>query len=274
MKLNLWNKSDVPTALPGTIASTIQSCSVSCGLILVDCTLHNEQLKGLKKRIVKEAKQKSHYIYDEQSGRLAIIFEGMQRSDTHWLGLFVKSYMQSVYGLEGGLLIASFLEEDYPNMLEVEEILQQLTAEAEAGGNLIFYKKGSKNDDKESVVLIIDDDVVAGDFLKIQLKTQGYEVHQAYDGVQGIRFCEELRPDVVIMELNLPALDGYQVIRNIRESEAIESQIIVLSEQRLDNDIKACFDLGVADYLIKPYSPLELEATLQRVIDETAIGVE
>jgi two-component system OmpR family response regulator len=274
MKLKLWKKTEVPTAIPATIANAIKSCSVCCGLILVECTLQNEQLKGLKKQIAKEAKQKTRYIYDEQSRRLAIIFEGLQRSDTHWLGLFVKSYMQNAYGLEGGLLIASFLEEDYPNMLEVEEILQQLTEEAEAGGSLIVYKKGSKNDNKESVVLIIDDDVVAGDFLKVQLKTQGYEVHQAYDGVQGIRFCEELRPDVVIMELNLPALDGYQVIRNIRESEAIESQIIVLSEQRLDKDINACFDLGVADYLIKPYSPLELEATLQRVIDETAIVME
>jgi two-component system OmpR family response regulator len=274
MKLKLWKKSRVPTAHLETIVNTIKSCSVSCGIILVECTLPNEQLKGFKKRIAKEANQKTHYIYDEQSSWLAIIFEGLQQSHTHWLGLFVKSYMQSAYGLEGGLLIASFQEEDYPNMLEVEEIIQQLTAEAEAGGNLIVYKKGSKNDNKESVVLIIDDDVDAGDFLKMQLKTQGYEVHQAYDGVQGIRFCEELHPDVVIMELNLPALDGYQVIRNIRESEAIESKIIVLSEQRLDKDINACFDLGVADYLIKPYSPLELGATLQRVIDETAIDME
>jgi DNA-binding response OmpR family regulator len=167
------------------------------------------------------------------------------------------------------VLVANFSQGQYPQTREIREMIKQLEVEAGAGDSLIIYKAQSLHNEKERTVLIIDDDIIAGDFLKVQLESQGYQVHQAYDGVQGINSCEELSPDVVIMELNLPALDGYQVIRNIQDNDALESQIIVLSEQRLEKDVTACLNLGVTEYITKPYSPNELEQILNKVLDET-----
>jgi two-component system OmpR family response regulator len=246
----------------------IHACRESCGLILIACILDNKQLKALKKHLGKEASvHPPRFHYDRKSRMLAILFEGEKLSYTHWMGLAVKTYLLDAFAMEKSILVASFLEEDFPVTKDVEETVRQLMKESETGANLIVYKDFQKFDKKERVVLIIDDDEPAAEFLKLKLESQGYEVHQAYDGVQGIRTCEDISPDVVIMELNLPALDGYQVIRNIQENDDLETQIIVLSEQKLEKDVNACLHLGVSNYITKPYSPLDLENTLQKVLD-------
>jgi two-component system OmpR family response regulator len=270
MKLSLVEKSDVKSTHITTIMNAIYSCSGSCGLILIVCDVKRKQLKVLKKFLVKEAgTRQTRLLYDVSSKVITILIEGMALSTTHWLGLAVKSYMMNNYRLEKGVLVASFSQAQYPQAREIGKMVRQLKVEVDAGDSLIVYKAQSLQDEKERTVLIIDDDIVAGDFLKVQLESQGYQVHQAYDGVQGISSCEELSPDVVIMELNLPALDGFQVIRNIQDNDALESQIIVLSEQRLEKDVTACLNLGVTEYITKPYSPVELEQILNKVLDET-----
>lgn len=247
------------------IQEEIRSCSPTCGLIIVECALKKRQLKRLEKRMAKEAAEhKASYLYNERL--LTISFEGLDLSHVQWLGMFAKSFLLANFGLKGKFLVAEFLKNDYPSALEVEGIVNQMLEKAEFGGNLYIYNDNF-NSEKDQTVLIIDDDPVAGELLKIRLETQGYEVHQAYDGIQGIRACEELRPDVVIMELILPALDGYQVIRNIQESEDMDSHIIVLSDQRLEKNVDACYELGVADYMMKPYSPVELEARIRTMLE-------
>jgi two-component system OmpR family response regulator len=270
MKLSLVKKSEAASTQYTAIMNAIHSCSGSCGLILILCEVKNKQLKALKKFLVKEAgARQTRLLYDVSSKVITILIEGMAISTTHWFGLAVKSYMKNNFRLENGVLVASFSQAQYPQASEIGEMVRQLDVEANAGDSLIVYKAKSLQEEKERTVLIIDDDIVAGDFLKVQLESQGYQVHQAYDGVQGISTCEELCPDIVIMELNLPALDGYQVIRNIQGNDALESQIIVLSEQRLEKDVTACFNLGVTEYITKPYSPVELEQILNKVLDET-----
>jgi CheY-like chemotaxis protein len=270
MKLSLVKKSEVTSTYMTTIMNAIHSCSRSCGLILIECDVRNKQLRAIKKFLVKEAgTHQTRLLYDVPSKVITILFEGMALSTTHWFGLAVKSYMMNNFSLEKGVLVANFSQDQYPQAREIGEMIKKLEIEAGSGDSLIIYKAQSLHNEKERTVLIIDDDIVAGDFLKVQLESQGYQVHQAYDGVQGINSCEELSPDVVIMELNLPALDGYQVIRNIQDNDALESQIIVLSEQRLEKDVTACLNLGVTEYITKPYSPNELEQILNKVLDET-----
>jgi two-component system OmpR family response regulator len=270
MKLSLVKKSEAASAYTTTLLNAIHSCSGSSGLILIVCDATNKQLRALKKFLVKEAGTlQTRIIYDVSRKVITILFEGMALSTTHWFGLAVKSYMKHNFSLDKGVLVASFPQAQYPQAREIEEMLRQLKVEVDVGDSLIVYKAQSPHDEKERTVLIIDDDIEAGDFLKVQLESQGYQVHQAYDGVQGISSCEDLSPDVVIMELNLPALDGYQVIRHIQDNDALDSQIIVLSEQRLEKDVTACLKLGVTEYITKPYSPDELEQILSKVLDET-----
>jgi CheY-like chemotaxis protein len=270
MALALVQKSETMRALTTNLTSAIHACKDSCGLILISCTLDTKQLKALKKNLTKEAStHPPRFLYDGTSRVLAIFFEGEKLSYTHWMGLAVKTYLLDAFGMEKSILVANFLEEDFPATKDIEEAVRQLMTESETGANLIVYKNFHKLDKKERVVLIIDDDETAAEFLKIKLESQGYAVHQAYDGVQGIRSCGDISPDVVIMELNLPALDGYQVIRNIQENDELETQIIVLSEQKLEKDVNACLDLGVSNYITKPYSPVELETTLHKMLEET-----
>jgi two-component system, OmpR family, response regulator len=269
MKLSLVKKSEAASTHFTTIMNAIHSCSESCGLILTMCDLENKQLRALKKFLVKESGTlQTRLLYDVSSKMITILLEGMASSTTHWFGLAVKSYMKNNFSFEKGVLVASFSQDQYPQAREIGEMVKQLMVDANAGDSLTVFKARSLQEEKERTVLIIDDDKVAGKFLKVQLESQGYQVHQAYDGVQGINSCEELSPDIVIMELNLPALDGYQVIRNIQSNDALESQIIVLSEQRLEKDITACLNLGVTEYITKPYSPDELEQILNKVLDE------
>jgi CheY-like chemotaxis protein len=269
MTLTLVQKSEAIRSLTLNLTNAIHAFTDSCGMILIACTLSSKQLKALKRQLHKEAaKQQTRFHYDGSSRVLAILIEGAKLSHIHWLGLVVKSYIQTAFGFENSILVASFFESEYPTTQYIEEVVRQLMLLPEDDANLIVYKNLNKLDEKERVVLIIDDDEVAGEFLKIKLESQGYEVHQAYDGVQGVRSCEELSPDVVIMELNLPALDGFQVIRNIQGNDALDSQIIILSEQRLEKDVDACLELGVTSYITKPYSPQELEAILHKVMDE------
>jgi two-component system OmpR family response regulator len=268
MKLSLVKKSEAASTHISTIMNAIQSCSGSCGLILIECEVQNKQLRTLKKFLVKEAgTSQTRLLYDMSSKVITILLEGMALSTTHWFGLAVKSYLKNNFSHEKGVHVTSFSQAQYPQVSEIGEIIRQLKVEADTGDSLVVYKAQSVHDEKERTVLIIDDDIVAGDFLKVQLESQGYQVHQAYDGVQGISSCEELSPDVVIMELNLPALDGYQVIRNIQGNDALECQIIVLSEQRLEKDVTACLNLGVTEYITKPYSPDELEQILNNVLE-------
>jgi two-component system OmpR family response regulator len=270
MALTLIQKSETIGIFTTNLTKVIHACKDSCGLILIACTLNTKQFKALKKKVTKEASTHApRFLYDGASRMLAILFEEEKLSHTHWMGLAVKTYLLDAFGIEKSILVASFLQEDFPVTKDVEEAVRQLITESKTSTNLIVYKNLDKFDKKERVVLIIDDDKSAAEFLKIKLESQGYEVHQAYDGVQGIRSCEDISPDVVIMELNLPALDGYQVIRNIQGNDDLETQIIVLSEQRLEKDVDACLDLGVSNYITKPYSPLELENTLLKVLDET-----
>jgi two-component system, OmpR family, response regulator len=269
MTLTLVQKSEAVRSLTLNLTNAIHAISDSCGMILIACTLNSKQLKALKRQMHQEAaKQQIRFHYDGSSHVLAILIEGAKLSHIHWLGLVVKSYIQTAFGLEKSILVASFFESEYPATQDIEEVVRQLMSLPEGDANLIIYKNLNKLDEKERVVLLIDDDEVAGQFLKIKLESQGYEVHQAYDGVQGVRSCEELSPDVVIMELNLPALDGLQVIRSIQGNDDLDSQIIILSEQRLEKDVDACLELGVTSYITKPYSPQELEAIVSKVMDD------
>jgi two-component system OmpR family response regulator len=270
MAFTFIKKTETIRVLTTKLTNVIHACKDSCGLILIACKLDTKQLKALKKHLTKEtSSHPPRFFYDGASGVLGIIFEGAKLSYTHWVGLAVKTYLLDAFAMDKSVLVASFLAKDFPATRDVEESLHQLMTESSTSANLIVYKNFDKFDKRERVVLIIDDDESAAEFLKIKLESQGYEVHQAYDGVQGIRSCEDISPDVVIMELNLPALDGYQVIRNIQGNDELETQIIVLSEQKLEKDVDACLDLGVSNYITKPYSPLELETTLHKVLEET-----
>ena len=113
-------------------------------------------------------------------------------------------------------------------------------------------------------ILIVDDEPQIRKFLRITLTAQGYDVVEAPRGEEGISKCATAQPNLVILDLGLPDLDGQQVIGRIREWSDVP--IIVLSVRTKDQEKVAALDSGANDYVIKPFSIDELLARIRAAL--------
>lgn len=117
-------------------------------------------------------------------------------------------------------------------------------------------------------VLVIDDNPTIVELIRHAVGLQGkYDVVVAYDGVQGLeRFYNE-RPDCVIVDVKMPRMDGYQVVRCLRgDSTSAHTPLIILSAMYEEDDRLTGLLSGVDEYLPKPFKPSVLYATLERVM--------
>ncbi|MNR39467.1 Response regulator MprA [compost metagenome] len=115
-------------------------------------------------------------------------------------------------------------------------------------------------------ILIADPDEVSREFVKLRLEIGGYKVEEAKDGSEALEKFEKTMPDLVITELNLPILDGYQLIDKIQRDHAGEGQVIVLTDKQLPKSMDRAFELGASDYVTKPFSISELEWRIKKLI--------
>jgi two-component system, OmpR family, KDP operon response regulator KdpE len=111
------------------------------------------------------------------------------------------------------------------------------------------------------VVLIIDDERSIRRFLQISLEANGYHVYEASTGQDGLAQAATLRPDVILLDLGLPDLDGLDVLKILREWSS--TPVIILSVRNTDAEKIASLDAGADDYLTKPFSVGELLARLR-----------
>ena len=113
-------------------------------------------------------------------------------------------------------------------------------------------------------VLVVDDDVKIVKILKIYLQQDGCEVYTALDGNEALRLAREKHPDVIILDLLLPGIDGYEVCRILRAES--EVPIIMLTAKTAEQDRIKGLDLGADDYVIKPFSPKEIAARVRAIL--------
>lgn len=107
-------------------------------------------------------------------------------------------------------------------------------------------------------ILIADDESEIRDVLHLYLEKDGYEAVEAANGVETMEMLKREAPDLVILDIMMPGIDGYRVLRNIREHNNIP--IIILSAKDTDADKILGLDLGADDYITKPFGPLEAVA--------------
>lgn len=107
-------------------------------------------------------------------------------------------------------------------------------------------------------ILIADDEAEIRDVLHLYLEKDGYEVTEAADGVEAMEKLRKEKPDLAILDVMMPGLDGYRVLRNIREDNNIP--VIMLSAKDTDSDKILGLDMGADDYITKPFAPLEAVA--------------
>ena len=124
-------------------------------------------------------------------------------------------------------------------------------------------------------ILVVDDDRKIVDLVKAYLEKDGYRVLTAYDGLQALDLARQKRPDLIVLDLMLPELDGLDVCRILR-GEGNKVPIIMLTAKTTEADKLIGLDLGADDYVTKPFSPRELlarvRAVLRRVGEEKAKG--
>jgi two-component system KDP operon response regulator KdpE len=116
-------------------------------------------------------------------------------------------------------------------------------------------------DVQKTKVLIVDDEHAIRRFLRTSLDAHGYEVHEAATGEDAILKAINIRPDLIVLDIGLPGIDGIEVTRHIREWT--QTPIVILSVQNQDTDKIEALDAGADDYVTKPFSVGELTARLR-----------
>jgi two-component system, OmpR family, KDP operon response regulator KdpE len=122
-------------------------------------------------------------------------------------------------------------------------------------------------DAKKTIVLVIDDEVQIRRLLRVCLEMNGYQVAEAATGQAGIEEAVRCQPDLVLLDMGLPDMDGLAVIKRLREWS--QAPILIVSVRRLEDDKIAALDNGANDYLTKPFGTGELLARL-RVLQRAA----
>jgi two-component system response regulator MprA len=113
-------------------------------------------------------------------------------------------------------------------------------------------------------ILVIDDEPGIVDFIELGLDYEGYEVITAADGKSGLKLALEKSPDLVILDLMLPGLDGFEVCRTLRQTSAVPV-IMLTAKGELENRVHG-LDMGADDYLTKPFQFQELAARIRAVL--------
>lgn len=113
----------------------------------------------------------------------------------------------------------------------------------------------------EKKILVVDDEKPIADILQFNLKKEGYEVHCAYDGNEALEKVEEIKPDLILLDIMLPQRDGMEVCREVRKK--YDMPIIMLTAKDSEIDKVLGLELGADDYVTKPFSSRELIARVK-----------
>ena len=119
-------------------------------------------------------------------------------------------------------------------------------------------------------LLVVDDDRDLVELLDYALRREGYDVVRAYDGETAVEAVTREKPDLVVLDINLPKLNGFEVCRILRgRPRTAQVPIIFLSARTVEGDRVSGLDLGADDYMVKPFSLRELESRVRAVLRRT-----
>lgn len=125
-------------------------------------------------------------------------------------------------------------------------------------------------------VLIIEDEKAISDIIKFNLKKEGFDVFTAYDGKQGMEMALSDSPDLILLDVMLPSMDGFQVCKRVRESSMVPIIMLTAKEEEVDKVLG--LELGADDYITKPFGMRELiariKANLRRTENITPVAEE
>ena len=122
-----------------------------------------------------------------------------------------------------------------------------------------------------ATVLVVDDDPVILKLLEVNFEMEGFSVVRAADGAEGLERARELLPDIVILDVMMPRMTGYEVAKALREDEGTAHiPIIFVTARAQSSDVERGMELGVDDYVTKPFDPLDLIARVNVLLARRA----
>lgn len=113
-------------------------------------------------------------------------------------------------------------------------------------------------------ILVVDDDVKTVELVNLYLNRDGFDVLTAYNGIDALRIAREGSPDLIVLDLMLPDMDGLEICRTLRDESDVP--VIMLTARTTDQDKLTGLGLGADDYVTKPFSPKELAARVRAVL--------
>jgi two-component system response regulator ResD len=126
---------------------------------------------------------------------------------------------------------------------------------------------------KQANILVVDDEATVREVVRKYLEHEGYRVAEAETGTEALAYLREQRPDLLILDLMLPGMDGFAITRSVRNANEYaplkvdnDIPIIILTARTSELDRIAGFELGADDYVVKPFSPRELVARVKAVL--------
>ena len=127
--------------------------------------------------------------------------------------------------------------------------------------------------DTKSKILIVEDDLDVAEMLNAYFRVQGYEVFTVNWGEDGVRSAQQVHPDLVILDIRLPDIDGYEVARRLRaDRRTSDIPIIFLTEKRDRSDRLQGLELGADDYITKPFDVQELRLRVRNALKRVSQG--
>lgn len=121
----------------------------------------------------------------------------------------------------------------------------------------------------KKLILVVDDEKAIGDILKINLEKEGYAVLIASDGEEGLALALEANPDLVLLDVMLPKMDGFEVCKKIRQKSEVPVVMLTARSEEIDKILG--LELGADDYVTKPFSVRELMARVKANLRRTVI---
>lgn len=117
------------------------------------------------------------------------------------------------------------------------------------------------------LVLVADDDVTTRVIVTTVLKNSGMAYQAVEDGQQALAAVRELKPDALVLDINMPKMDGFEVLAAVRrEPLTAQLPVVLLTARQQEADVLRGFALGASDYVVKPFNPMELAARLKRLL--------
>ena len=127
--------------------------------------------------------------------------------------------------------------------------------------------------DAKSKILVVEDDLDVAEMLNAYFRVQGYEVFTVNWGEDGVRSCQTVHPDLVILDIRLPDIDGYEVARRLRsDRRTADVPIIFLTEKRERSDKLQGLEIGADDYITKPFDIQELRLRVRNALKRISQG--